>query len=106
MTYVIRFATNWRPDDCTLLGSGDYRVPLDMSDELAKRAIAEGVAEYRDAESARSAEPAPGRDDPDPEPADIVMHITKPAEASPAAPKASSKSKGKASKGKRRAVSD
>lgn len=105
MKYVIRFETNWRPDERTLLGSGDYRVPLDMSDELAQRAIAEGVAEYRDAEPARSAEPAPGPD-PNPEPTEFVMHTTKPGEPSLAAPKAGAKSKDKASQGKRRAVSD
>ena len=69
MAYVIRFATNWRPNDCTLLGSGDYRVPLDMSDELAKRAIAEGAAEYRDAN--------PASEPDEREPSEFAMHTTK-----------------------------
>lgn len=34
----------WRPDGKTLLHFGTYRVPEDMSDELAARAVAEGVA--------------------------------------------------------------
>ena len=35
----------WRPDARMLFHFGDYRVPQDMSEELAERAIAEGVAE-------------------------------------------------------------
>jgi DNA polymerase IIIc chi subunit len=41
----IRFAEkNWRPDDRTLISTGDYRIPEDMAPELAERAIAEGAA--------------------------------------------------------------
>lgn len=35
---------NWRPDDATLVHTGDYRVPQDMSEALAERALADGVA--------------------------------------------------------------
>jgi hypothetical protein len=35
--------TTWRPDRSTLYHFGDYRIPLDMSEELALRAVAEGV---------------------------------------------------------------
>lgn len=42
---VIRFQpNNWRPDSRTLISTGDYRIPLDMSEELANRALSEGVA--------------------------------------------------------------
>lgn len=42
---VIRFAErNWRPDARTLISTGDYRIPLDMSEELAERAVREGAA--------------------------------------------------------------
>lgn len=42
---IIRLAErNWRPDDATLVSTGDYRVGLDISEELAARAVAEGVA--------------------------------------------------------------
>ena len=34
----------WRADANTLFHFGDYRVPLDMSEQLAQRAIDEGVA--------------------------------------------------------------
>lgn len=34
----------WRPDSRSLYHFGDYRIPLDMSEELAARALAEGVA--------------------------------------------------------------
>lgn len=41
----IRFAeNNWRPDAATLVSTGDYRIPEDMTQELADRAIAEGAA--------------------------------------------------------------
>jgi hypothetical protein len=46
----------WRPDLRTLYHFGDYRVPLDMSEELAARALAEGVAEL-----VREAKPDPVR---------------------------------------------
>lgn len=35
--------TSWRPDARTLLHFGDYRIPADISEELAARAVAEGV---------------------------------------------------------------
>ncbi len=35
---------NWRPDDKTLINTGFYLIPRDMSEELARRALAEGVA--------------------------------------------------------------
>lgn len=42
---IIRFAEkNWRPDAATLISTGDYRIPEDMSLELAERAVAEGAA--------------------------------------------------------------
>ncbi len=42
---IIRFAEkNWRPDDKTLINTGFYWIPRDMSEELARRALAEGVA--------------------------------------------------------------
>ncbi len=33
----------WRPDARTLFHFGDYRIPLDMSEEMADRAVADGV---------------------------------------------------------------
>lgn len=52
---VIRFAEkNWRPDDRTLISTGDYRIPEDMTPELARRAVEEGAAVV-----VVSAEPAP-----------------------------------------------
>lgn len=36
----------WRPDSKTLLHFGTYRVPEDMSEELAARAVADGVAQW------------------------------------------------------------
>lgn len=42
---VIRFAErNWRPDSRTLISTGDYWIPRDMSEELAERALREGAA--------------------------------------------------------------
>lgn len=42
---TIRFAEkNWRPDESTLVHTGDYRVPQDMSEDLAQRALEEGAA--------------------------------------------------------------
>jgi hypothetical protein len=42
---VIRFAErNWRPDARTLISTGDYWIPRDMSEELADRALQEGAA--------------------------------------------------------------
>jgi hypothetical protein len=42
---IIRFQpNNWRPDAATLISTGDYRIPTDMSEELAERALAEGAA--------------------------------------------------------------
>lgn len=42
---VIRFAErNWRPDEGSLVSTGDYRVPEDMPEELAQRALEDGVA--------------------------------------------------------------
>ena len=35
---------NWRPDDHTLIHTGAYRVGEDISEELAARAVREGVA--------------------------------------------------------------
>ncbi len=35
---------NWRPDDKTLINTGLYWIPRDMSVELARRALADGVA--------------------------------------------------------------
>jgi hypothetical protein len=60
---TIRFADNWRPDERTLIHSGDYRVPSDLSEELAQRAVEDGVAEVVKvakpaAEPAQAAEPA------------------------------------------------
>lgn len=40
--------TSWRPDAQTLLHFGDYRIPLDISEELAARAVAEGVGSIRE----------------------------------------------------------
>ena len=37
-------SNNWRPDDRRIFHFGRYRVPLDMSEDLADLAIAEGVA--------------------------------------------------------------
>ena len=34
----------WRPNAATLLHFGEYRVPEDISVELAERALAEGAA--------------------------------------------------------------
>lgn len=34
----------WRPDGARLFHFGEYRVPEDMSEELAKRALEEGAA--------------------------------------------------------------
>jgi hypothetical protein len=42
---VIRFADkNWRPNEATLISTGDYRIPEDMSLELAERAVRDGAA--------------------------------------------------------------
>ena len=35
--------TTWRPDGATLVHFGDYRIPIDISAELAERAVAEGA---------------------------------------------------------------
>lgn len=39
----VRFAETWRPDG-RLIHTGVYRIPEDMPEELALRAISEGVA--------------------------------------------------------------
>jgi len=58
---IIRFAErNWRPDAQTLISTGDYRIPLDMSEELAQRALAEGAAVLV-APAALERKPAPAR---------------------------------------------
>lgn len=44
MDYEITLHENWRPGDGRLLHPGHYRVPEDMSEEFAQRAIAEGGA--------------------------------------------------------------
>lgn len=50
---ILRIAQGtWRPDANTLLHFGDYRVPLDMSEELAGRAVAEGVGSLIEAKVA------------------------------------------------------
>ncbi len=50
---TIRFAErNWRPDAATLISAGDYRIPEDMPEELAQRALSEGVAELLSDEAA------------------------------------------------------
>lgn len=51
---------NWRPDDATLVHTGDYRVPQDLPEALAERALAEGVAVLvEEAALAGAPEPAP-----------------------------------------------
>lgn len=55
--------TTWRPDGM-LFAFGDYRVPEEMSEELAKRAVAEGAAvvlDDGDASQAAKAKPAKAR---------------------------------------------
>lgn len=43
---TLRIASGtWRPDARTLFHFGDYRIPLDMSEDMAARAVAEGVGE-------------------------------------------------------------
>jgi hypothetical protein len=44
--YEITLHANWRPDH-RLLHPGHYRIPEDISDELAQRAIAEAGATRR-----------------------------------------------------------
>lgn len=46
MKEIIIGPGNWRPDDTgVLFHPGTYRVPLDMSEELAQQAIESGAAE-------------------------------------------------------------
>jgi len=60
---VIRFADkNWRPNEATLISTGDYRIPEDMSLELAERAVREGAAVVVEPVAAASAAlPAGGK---------------------------------------------
>lgn len=46
----------WRPDDASLYHFGDYRIPQDMSEDMAKRAVAEGVGSIVED---KRADPAP-----------------------------------------------
>jgi hypothetical protein len=43
MRYVVELMENYRPDRNTLIMAGPYRVPEDMTDEMAERAIAHGA---------------------------------------------------------------
>lgn len=47
---------SWRPEPELLFAFGDYRVPLDMSEELADRAVAAGVGTLVET---KVADPAP-----------------------------------------------
>jgi hypothetical protein len=50
---------NWRPDEKTLINTGYYWIPRDMSEELAKRALAEGVAVLIEDDQPKKKGPAP-----------------------------------------------
>lgn len=47
--------SSWRPDGSHLFAFGEYRVPEDMSEEHAKRAIDEGAAVLVDGETSAPA---------------------------------------------------
>ena len=64
---IIRIpAGTWRPDSRSLYHFGDYRIPLDMSEELAARALADGVAEL--VPGGRETKPAPAPNETKPAP--------------------------------------
>lgn len=47
MSRIVRFADrNWRPAPGVLISTGDYRVPEDMPEDLAQRAVSEGAAVF------------------------------------------------------------
>jgi hypothetical protein len=48
---------NWRLPDGRLFHPGDYRVPQDMSEELARRAVAEGVGVLTEPPKRKTAAP-------------------------------------------------
>lgn len=54
-TLRIREPLAWRPDARSLYHFGDYRIPADMSEELAAQAVADGVGEL--VEDKRAAPP-------------------------------------------------
>lgn len=53
--------TSWRPDGSHLFAFGEYRVPQDMSQELAELAISEGAAVVVDAGDEPAAKPKKSR---------------------------------------------
>lgn len=50
MDYEITLHDNWRPGNGRLLHPGTYRIPEDLSEEMADRAIAEAGATRKESQ--------------------------------------------------------
>jgi len=71
MKFTLRLENNFRPDERTLIHTGDYRVPEDMSEAMAQLAISAGAVVIKGAKEtsdpASSGEPMRKRKGPAPE---------------------------------------
>jgi len=56
---IIHLSDNWRPDAVKLFHPGDYWIPRDMSEELARQALDAGAATLVEGKTPDVKAPAP-----------------------------------------------